>query len=141
MFTRSILGLFVLAFTTGCWEEEDKSEGTDDTGLTTWSSSSSYGDESYTETGGDCEEECGELWREVYAECIDGGGSEEDCEMRADEAHRACLADCDETERETDETERETDETEREEVCEDGDILERGEDTYICRDGEWFLEE
>ena len=88
MFTRSILGLVVLAFTTGCWEEEDKSKGTDDTGLTTWSSSSSYEGDRYTETGGerteteetereteeteerggDCEEECGELWREVYAE-------------------------------------------------------------------------
>jgi hypothetical protein len=190
MFTRSTLGLFVLAFTTGCWEEEDKSEGTDDTGLTEWSSSSSYGDDRYTETGSDCEEECGALWREVYGECIDGGGSEEDCEMRADEAYeacvegcgertdteeteehggdceeecgalwrevygecidgggseedceiradeaqRACLADCEETERETDETERETDETEREtdETERETDETERGDCEDEC---------
>ena len=43
-----------------------------------------------------CEEECGGLWREAFADCLDGGGSEEACEARADEAYDACMDECEE---------------------------------------------
>jgi hypothetical protein len=74
----------------------------------------------------ECDEECGEeTWREAYGDCIEAGGSEADCESRADRALEACLEECDD------------DDDDDDDECRDGETTSRGECEYVCADGEW----
>ena len=41
-----------------------------------------------------CEGRCEEYAQGVYDECIDAEGSQEDCRLRAGEAHDECMEDC-----------------------------------------------
>ena len=75
--------------------------------------------------GGDvvtCREACAERSeRDCFTSCAETSGSEEDCRVRCAEA------------------DSETAPSGTENRCEEGETVDRGDDTYICVDGEWVL--
>ncbi|MBT6178404.1 MAG: hypothetical protein HOI23_14255 [Deltaproteobacteria bacterium] len=75
--------------------------------------------------GGDdvtCREACAERGeRDCFTGCVEASGSEEDCRARCAEA------------------DSETAPSGTENRCEEGDTVDRGDETYICVDGEWVL--
>jgi hypothetical protein len=83
-------------------------------------------DEDWDDDDDECDEECGEeTWIEAYDDCIEAGGSDADCETRADRALEDCIDECDDDD----------DDDERE--CRDGETASRGDCDYVCDDGEW----
>ena len=85
----------------------------------------------------DCDEECGEeTWREAYGDCIEAGGSEAECEARADRAFEACVDECEE-DRDDDDDDDDDEDDDDEARCRDGQTATRGDCHYVCANGEW----